>query len=129
MTHLQPVWLVLLQEKSRGGHETLQADMGNELQTPVSQRNDYYPVTCQWGVESGCFSSFQLCFVRQPWLLLVAEGLQSYQYVSHTLKTPCEIPCVSQETENVNFFFTPVRCNWNLTRLKKTIINSGLQDT
>lgn len=77
--------------------------MGGELQTPVSHKKDYYPVRCQWGVESGCFSSLQLCFVKTPWLLLVAEGLQSYQYVSHTLKIPCEK--VSQETKNVNFFF------------------------
>lgn len=37
---------------------------------------------------------------------------------------------VSQETKNDNFFFfTPLRCNWNLTRSKETIINSGLHET
>lgn len=104
VTHLQPVWLVLLWGKSRGGHETLQADMRNEFQTPVSHRNDYYPVTCQWGSESGCFSSFQLCFVRQPWLLLVAEGLQSYLYVSHTLKIPCESVFLRRLKTSIFFF-------------------------
>lgn len=91
--------------KSRGVHETLQADMGNEFQTPFSHRNYYYPVTSQWEVESGYFSSFQLCFVKQPWLLLVAEGLDSYQYVSHTLKIPCENMFLRRPKMTFFFFF------------------------
>lgn len=84
--------------------------MENELQIPVSHRNYYYLVTRQCVVESGWFSTLQLCFVRQPWILLVAEGLQSYQYISYTLKIPCKNMFLRRQKMPF-FFFTPVRCN------------------
>lgn len=97
--------------------------MENELQTPVSHRNYYSLVTCQCVVEAGWFSTLQLRFVRQPWLLLVAEGLQFYQYISHTLKIPCKnVTGDTFRRQNMPwgfffvvfgffcFFFTPVRC-------------------